>query len=349
MIAIVVLVFIAIAALGITYKIQTSAMDSSDHEIIEVEIPEGSSSKKIGGILEEKKLIRSSTFFTIYVKLFKVEGLQSGNHKLSRDMNYEKLIEELKVKDTTSSKGEITIKFGEGHNIRQLAKTIEENTNNKYEDVMALVNDPKYIDELIEKYWFIDESIKNDNLYYKLEGYLFPDTYKYASKDVTVKEIFTKMLNQMDTVLSKYKDSMTKNNLSVHFVLTLASLIEKEGKTRDFKDISSVFYNRIDKNMNFESCASAIYGAKKEFSDIANRVITDEVKKANNAYNTYFVQVPVGPICLPSEKAIEAAINPSESEYLFFLSDNQGVTYFFKTYSEHQQKQRELINAGKWN
>jgi UPF0755 protein len=71
--------------------------------------------------------------------------------------------------------------------------------------------------------------------------------------------------------------------------------------------------------------------------------------KQENAYNTYFVQVPVGPICLPSEKAIEAAVNPNKTDYLFFLSDNQGVTYFFKTYQEHQQKQKELINSGKWN
>lgn len=348
MIAIVVLVFISIMSVGIVYKIHTSAVDSSDHTKIEIVIPNNTSTKKIGEILEENKLIRSSTFFNIYVKLFKVEGLQSGRHELSRDMNLEEILEELKKVDKTNE-NEITIRFDEGSNIRQLAHKIEDNTNNKYDDVIALSNDDKYIDELIQKYWFIDESLKNNNLYYKLEGYLYPDTYRFSSKDVSIKEIFGKMLDQTDKILSKYKDDITKNQLSVHYVLTLASLIEKEGKTRDFKDISSVFYNRIDNNMKFESCASAIYGAKKEFSDITNRVITNDVMKQENAYNTYFVQVPVGPICLPSEKAIEAAINPNKTEYLFFLSDNQGVTYFFKTYSEHQQKQKELINAGKWN
>ena len=143
---------------------------------------------------------------------------------------------------------------------------------------------------------------------------------------------------------------MTEKKLSVHFVLTMASIIEKEGKTKDFKDISSVFYNRIDNNMKFESCATAIYGIKKEFSDYTgNRTITYVEMHDNNPYNTYEVQVPVGPIGNAGETAIEAAINPSESEYLYFLSDKEGKTYFFKTYSEHQKKQSELEKAGKWN
>ena len=349
MIAIVSLVFISIVALGITYKVNISPVDSSDSTKIEVVIPSNTSTKEIGKILKENDLIRSSTFFNIYVKLFKVEGLQSGSHSLSKDMNLEEILEELKKKDTSSSDSEIKIKFTEGINIRQLANKIAETTNNSYDDVMKLVNDEEYIDELIKKYWFITEDIKNDELYYKLEGYLFPDTYFYKSKDVSVKVIFAKMLTRTDEILSKYKDDITEKNLSVHYILTLASIIEKEGKTRDFKDISSVFYNRIDSNMKFESCATAIYGAKKEFSDIQNRVITDEVMKVENAYNTYYVQIPVGPICLPGEEAIEAAINPSDTKYLFFLSDNRGITYFFNTYSEHQQKQRELVQAGKWN
>lgn len=348
MIVLVVLVFIAVVAIGISYRINMKAVDSNDHTLIEVVIPEKSTVKDIGKILKEKDLIRSSTFFNIYVKLFKVGTMKATTYHLSRDMDFKTIIDTL-VEGNSYNGDQISIKFTEGINIRQLANTIDKSTNNSYDDVMNLVNDDNYIDELIEKYWFITSDIKNNDLYYKLEGYLFPDTYFFANEEVSVKEIFAKMLNQTDKILSKYKDEIEKNNLSVHYVLTLASLIEKEGKTRDFKNISSVFYNRIDKNMKFESCASAIYGTKKEFSEISNRVITNEVMKVQNAYNTYFVQVPVGPICLPSENAIEAAINPSKTDYLYFLSDNQGKTYFFKTYSEHQQKQRELVQAGKWN
>ncbi len=336
--------------MGIVFKIHTSAIDSSDHTIIEVEIPEKTPASKVGKILEEKKLIRSSTFFSIYVKLFKVDGLQSGKHELSRDMNLETIIEKLKEKDTSGGKDEISITFKEGISMRKLAETIEANTNNKQQDVFDLANDEKFIDELIEKYWFVTDDIKQSGLYYKLEGYLYPDTYRFVNKDVSVKDIFLKMLDQMDKKLSKYKETIEKKKLSPHFILTMASLLEKEGKKQDFGNIASVFYNRIAKNMKLESCASAIYGVKKEFSDYTgNRVITNDVMQNDNLYNTYIVQVPIGPIGIPGEDSIEAAVNPSKSDYLYFLSDNQGVTYFFKTYEEHNAKKNELIKVGKWN
>lgn len=350
MIAIVCLVLVAIIAIGITYKVNLRAVDKSDKTIIEVEIPNNTSTKEIGKILKEKDLIRSSTFFNIYVRLFNVKGLQSGTHKLSRSMNFETIIEKLKEKDTTTpSDKEITITFKEGLSMRQIANEIDKKTNNTKEDVINLSNDEEYIDEIIDKYWFVTEDIKNDNLYYKLEGYLYPDTYRFASEDVSVKEIFNKMLNQMDKKLSQYKDIIEEKKLSVHFVLTMASIIEKEGKIRDFKNISSVFYNRIDKNMKFESCATSIYGIKKEFSDYTgNRAITNVEMQDNNLYNTYMVQVPVGPIGNPGEDALDAAINPNKTSYLYFLSDNQGNTYFFDTYLEHQNKQKELEKVGKW-
>ncbi len=344
------IVFLTIVILGIVYKVNLSAIDSSDHTEIEVEIPAKTSAKKIGEILEEKDLIRSSTFFNIYVKLFNVEGFQSGKHVLSRDMNLETIIEKLKEKDTKTPNGnEVKITFKEGLNMREIATVIENNTNNSYDDVIELANNSDFIDELIEKYWFISEDIKNDNLYYKLEGYLFPDTYMFANKDVSVKDIFTKMLNQTDKILSQHKKEMEEKQLTPHFVLTMASILEKEGKTRDFADMSAVFFNRIAQNMKFESCATAIYGVKKEFNSIENRVITNDIMQNDNMYNTYKVQVPVGPIGNPGEAAIIAVINPSAADYVYFLSDNQGKTYFFKTYAEQTSKKNELIKAGKWN
>lgn len=348
MIGLVILVFVTIVSLGIVYKVNISPVDSSDKTEIEVIIPEGATIKQIGEILEEKDLIRSSNFFGIYCKLFGVGNLKATKYRLNKSMDLQEIIEKLE-KGNSFNEEQISIKFEEGINIRRLATIISENTNNKYDDVIKLANDKDYIKELEEKYWFISDDINNDDLYFKLEGYLFPDTYFFASKDVTVKEIFGKMLDQTDKVLSKYRNVMQEKKLSAHFVLTLASIIEKEGKTKDFKDVSSVFYNRIEKNMKFESCASAIYGKKLEFDQINNRVIDDTIKKDNNLYNTYIVQVPIGPICLPSEKAIEAAINPNKTDFLFFLSDNTGKTYFFETYQLQQKKKNELINAGKWN
>lgn len=349
MIGLVCLFLVVIIVLFVMYKKNLSPVDKDDTTLITVVIPEKSTAKDIGKILEEKELIRSSTFFNIYVKLFKPGDMKASTYELSKSMSFEDIIDAL-VKGNSYNKEQISITFKEGYNIRQIASEIEKKTSNKYDDVIALSTDKEFIDEVVEKYWFITDDIKNENLYYNLEGYLFPDTYFFNNKDVSIKEIFTKMLNEMDKKLTPYKDILQEKNLSVHFILTLASLVEKEGKSIDFKDISSVFYNRIDKNMKFESCASAIYGIKKEFSDYTgNRAITDVEMKDNNPYNTYLVQVPVGPICNPSIEAIDAAINKEETNNLFFLSDVTGKTYFFESYNEQQSKKQELIKTGKWN
>ena len=343
------LILVAIISIGIVYKINLSPVDSSDKTIISVIIPENTNAKEIGKILEEKELIRSSTFFNIYVKIFHVNGFKAGEHPLSKSMSFKEILGELK-QNNSYNPDQISITFKEGYNMRQIATTIEKATNNKFDDVIDLANDKDFIDEMIKKYWFIDESIKNDKTYYMLEGYLFPDTYFFKNENVSVREIFIKMLDQMDKVLSEHKEEITKKNLKVRDVLIMASILEKEGKTNDFADIAAVFYNRIDKGMLFQSCATAIYGVKKEFDSLENRRITNDIMQNDNPYNTYLVSgMPAGAICNPGKDAIEAAINPSNAEYLYFLSDNQGKTYFFKTYQEHQQKQNQLAQAGKWN
>ena len=342
------LVLVTIIVLGIVYKINISPVDKSDDTLIEVVIPEGSSAKNIGKILEENDLIRSSTFFNIYVKLFHAGPFKASKYKLSKSMDLKEIIEILE-KGNSYNEEQISIMFKPGINILDVATIIENNTNNSYDDVLELVNDEKYLDELIEKYWFITDDIKNSDIYYKLEGYLAPDTYFYANKDVTVKEIFAKMLGQTDKILTKYKELIEEKEVSVHELLTMASILEKEGKTRDFKNIASVFYNRIKIAMPLQSCATAIYGAREKFDD-SNRVITNELMQAVNPYNTYVVaHLPVGPISLVSEEAIEASLNPNETEYYYFLSDNEGKTYFFKTDREHANKKNELISVGKWN
>lgn len=322
----------------------TPVSDSSD--IIEIEIPKNTTTRGIASILKENKLIRDERIFLIYTKIMNISGMKAGYYDIPANTGVKDIVSLLQ-EGSTKNPNEIQITFKEGINIRKVATVISSNTNNSYDSVMNLLKDESYLDELINDYWFISEDIKNNRLYYSLEGYLFPDTYRFNNKDVTVKEIFKKMLDKMDDILSKYKDQIIGQNKTVHQVLTLASVIEKEGKTKDFGNISSVFHNRLEKNMKLESCATGYYGKKLEFNQLG--IATSEVINAKNDYNTYYVSgLPVGPISLPSSDAINASINPNDTENLFFLSDNQGVTYFFKTYPEHQNKQSELIAAGKW-
>ena len=176
---------------------------------------------------------------------------------------------------------------------------------------------------------------------------MFPNTYRFKSKSVTVEEIFNKLLSQMETELKWYREDIENSKYSFHEILTLASVIEKEGKVDDFKNISSVFHNRLNKGMKLESCATTYYGMGLDFNSVG--IANSEMIANNNPYNTYKIaKLPIGPISSVSKKALQAAIEPNNNKYLYFLSDKDGKTYFFNTYKEHQKKQQELIKAGKW-
>ena len=360
MIGLVCLMFITIIVLFIAYNRNLKAVDSSDTSIITVEIPKGSSSKDIGKILKEKDLIRSSTFFNIYVKLFKPGEMKAGRHELSRSMTFKEILEELQ-KTPTYNPDEIEIKFKEGITMRKVAEVIAAATNNSYESVIEKANDTEYIDKLIAKYWFITDAVKNDELKYKLEGYLFPDTYRFMNKDVTVEEIFNKMLDEMGKVLEPYKEDIEKSGYTVHQILTLASVIEKEATNNDTyrENISRVFYNRLKSNMSLGSDVTTYYAleidnAKKYVEEVCGgRNCIDY--NVQSPYNTRLGdgsmngKLPVGPIATFSKGSLKASIYPSNVNYVYFVSNIEtGEMFFYENYNDFLKKKNELqaVNGG---
>jgi len=347
------ILFFLIAALIIVvcslYNYNLKPVDKNDNTKIEVVIPSGSSVKNIGEILEKKELIRSSDFFYIYCKLFEVNDMKATTYVLSKDMDFEEIINMIR-EGNNYNPDEITITFQEGIHMRKVAKIIEENTNNKYEDVFTLLNDKEYIDSLIKEYWFITDDIKNPNIYYSLEGYLYPNTYKFKNKNVTVKEIFKVMLDETNKVLNKYRSVINGSDYTLHELLTLGSIVELEGvNTNDRNGIASVFYNRLENNWSLGSDVTTYYAARVEMNERDLRV--DELN-AVNAYNTRSQsmagKLPVSPISNVSEASIKAVLYPVESDYYYFVADKYGNVYFTKTMAEHEAKIKQLKNEGAW-
>jgi UPF0755 protein len=349
--AIIMFICVGISAisLSLVYKVNTDPVNEKSTDKIETVIPANSTVREVANVLKEKKLIRNADFFVFYLKMFPLKDgktLKAGTYYLSQSMDIDELIDTI-CKGNNTNEDQIIVRFNEGIGITKLAKIIAEKTDNTEEDVYKIISDQDYLDELINKYWFLDKSIKEEKTYYSLEGYLFPDTYYFSGKSAPVKEIIEKMLKREDEVLSEYKDDIAKSKYSVRDIIIMASIVEKEGKTKDFDKIASVFYNRLSSPMRLESCATLYYGSKKEFSDVG--IATSEMMQNDNPYNTYMYDgLPVGPISLPSKEAIKAAVKPDDTGYLYFLSDNEGNTYFFETLGEHQAKKRELEAAGKW-
>ena len=330
------------------YKLNLRAVSSSSIEI-EFVVPESSTYYGIIPKLKSEGLIRNELCFKIYLKLNSHNELQAGTYKLNKNMSVKKIVDTFN-KGNNYNPNEISITFKEGKNMRYIAKTISENTNNSEEDVFNLLNDKDYLNELISTYWFLDNSILNNDIYYSLEGYLYPETYRFTNKDVTVKEIFKTMLDEMEKKLLPYKSDIESSKYSVHEILTLASIVELEGKkVEDRKDVAGVFYNRLNSKMNLGSDVTTYYAAKVDMSE--RDLYKTEVDSVN-AYNTRSAtmagKLPVGPICNPSIESIEATIKPAKNDYYYFVADKNGKTYFTKTYSEHLAKVNELKQAGLW-
>ena len=136
-------------------------------------------------------------------------------------MSLKEIIHELEVGNSYNP-DEIKIIFKEGLNVRKIAKLVDENTNNSYDDFMNLMNDWEYINKKIDEYWFLTDSIKNSKIYYPLEGYLFPNTYAFLNKDVSCEEIVDTMLKEMGKQLDKYRDKIENSDYSIHEIMTLA-------------------------------------------------------------------------------------------------------------------------------
>ena len=172
-------IFISIIMIiGIVFCfVNTMPISNKDSKVI-LKIKEGSTIRDVSDILKEKKLIRNRLFMLAYIKINNINGLKAGNYSLNKNMSLKQILSILK--DGSNIKEEtITITFNEGKTMRGMAKIIEKNTLNTYDDVFNTLSDKEYIQSLINKYWFLDETILNENIYYPLEGYLSPNTYEF--------------------------------------------------------------------------------------------------------------------------------------------------------------------------
>ena len=289
-VAIVVLIFSIVVFFGTLFNYGLSKV-SDDNTMKRIVIEKGSIDK-IANTLYDHHLIKSKFVFKMYVRIRNKNNLMAATYKLSEDMGVRKIVDILSSGKKTSD--DVRITFKEGLNIRKITKIIVDKTNNTEDDVYNLLKDSNYLDELISKYWFLTDEIKNSDIYYSLEGYLYPNTYDFASKDSSVEEIFEQMLDETNRQLSKYKDKIESSKYSIHEIIAFASIVELEGTTlEERKKIARVFINRLNSNMNIGSDVTTYYGARIDMGE--RDLFSEEVVECNN-YNTRcatFKKVPM--------------------------------------------------------
>lgn len=317
-------------------------------ERVVINIVEGETYSTIGNKLKSNGLIKSTLAYKIYIKIKKPNSLEYGDYILNKSNNLEEIIE-IMEKGSVNLQETKTITFVEGKNMRYVISKITSEFSITEEEILNKLSDSEYLDSLIEKYWFLTDSIKNKDLYYSLEGYLYPDTYVFY-EDSSLEDIFKKMLDNMESKLEPYKEEVENNKYTIHQMITLASIIELEASSADDrKGVAGVFYNRLNNGWSLGSDVTTYYAER--IDNWSRDLKKSELSKCNQ-YNTRSScmagKLPVGPICNAGIKSIEATIEPTSHNYYYFVADKNGKTYFSKTDSEHNSTVNRLKREGLW-
>ena len=336
------------------------AKDVKSTKFISVEIPENSGNSYIGQLLESAGVIKSGKVFNYYTKFKNISNLKSGYYNLQASMTMDEIIEALQKKGSDKpqepSLGTVLVK--EGYTIEQIAKAVEVNssakkgkhssTGFKAKDFLKLMKDDVFLTKMKAKYPTLLANLPNStDAKYVLEGYLFPATYNIHD-DTTVESLAEEMLSTMDTYLSPYYATISSSDHNVNEILTLASLVEKEGATDDDrKNIASVFYNRLDSDIALQSNIAVLYALGKLGQETTLKEDATIDTNIDSLYNDYVHKgLMPGPVDSPSLSAIEAVINPSSTKYMYFVADvSTGNVYFAESYEEHQHNVETYINS----
>ncbi|WP_336637670.1 endolytic transglycosylase MltG [Lysinibacillus fusiformis] len=344
-VAIVAIVFVLVIGIvglfGYNYvKGALKPLDPGATKAIAVEVPIGSSLSSISTLLEKKGVIKDARVFKYYAKFKNESQFQAGNYDLTQAMTFDELIESLKT-GKVYRKPVFTMTIPEGLTIEQIGKVIEKKTPYTQKEFMDLVTSDTFVQQMMANYpELVTDAVLADNIRYDLEGYLYPATYSYYEEKPTLEAIVEEMIGAMNNVVKNYSDVLVEKQMSVHQLLTFASLLEEEATAQtDRETIASVFYNRIDEGMPLQTDPTVLYA----LGDHKDRVLYEDLE-VDNAYNTYKNKgLPPGPIAGAGKTSIEATLNPSQTDYFYFLADKEGVNHFSKTYDEHLQKVEKYL------
>ena len=268
----------------------------------------------------------------IYLRLNPSTVLKAGKYNLNENMTAQDVFSYLA--SGKAENNDVSITFIEGERLLKYAEQISSGFGYSTDDIIQKINNRDYLNELIDKYWFLTDVILDSKIYYSLEGYLYPDTYSFG-KDATIEEIIETMLDNTEKKLEPIRSEIESSEYSVHEILSMASIVEKEALTKEDREkVSQVIYKRLSLGMSLGMDVTTYYALqielyvdddKLDYSYVSPYNTRDDVNMAG--------KLPIGPICSPSLESIEAVLNPSQTNYLYFYANVlTGEVYFAENY-----------------
>ena len=355
------LIFLGLISAGAYFGYQyvqssLQPVDASSKQYVTVQIPEGANVQTIGSTLEKSGLIKHGVIFAFYAKYKNYSDLKSGYYNLQKSMSTEDIIHELQKGGTAEAQEPAlaNLTIPEGYTIDQIAQAVGQLQGDFKEPLtadafLAKVQDENFISQEVAKYPSLLESLptKESGVRYRLEGFLFPATYS-IKESTTIESLIDEMLAAMDKTLAPHYSTIKSKNLTVNELLTIASLVEKEGaKTEDRKLIAGVFYNRLNLGMPLQSNIAILYAQGKLGQKISLADDAGIDTSINSPYNVYTnLGLMPGPVDSPSLDAIESSINQTKSENLYFVADvTDGKVYYASNKEEHDRNVAEHVNS----
>ncbi len=326
-------IFSAILFVGYLYWTFIFSTASNLKRDVVYEVTPQKSFMTIAGELESQELIKNAQFFNVYARL---TGLRSkikvGEYALNTEMRPSEILNVL-----VSGKSMFRpFTIPEGYNLFEIADIVEKNKLGTKDEFLRLVFDKGFIKDLYDEKLLLSADIMS------LEGYLYPETYQ-VTKYMGLKDIIRAQVKQF----RRNFDDVVKSNkipyLNKEQILVLASIIEKEtGNAKERPLISSVFHNRIQKKMKLQTDPTTLYGKSLLSKKLENNITRKDLLASDNLYNTYVIAfLPPGPISNPGRDSLMAAIEPAQTPFLFFVSQNDGTTRFTESLSEHNKNVQE--------
>ncbi|MBC7690353.1 MAG: endolytic transglycosylase MltG [Methylotenera sp.] len=318
---------ISLVQVGRFVEFATSPIEPGNEETIVIDVQRGQSPQDISRKLEEQKIIRNAKWFVWLGKFERTwPKVKAGEYGVSTGMSPLKILEII----TSGISINRSFTIHEGDNIYEVADGLESEGYVQKDRFLTLCRDPKFISTL----GFHDAPPL------ALEGYLFPDTY-FLNKGISAEEIVKRMVKRFQLFWGENERKRALElGMTRHQLITLASMVEKEtGAPQERPMIASVFYNRLRKKMRLQSDPTTIYGMWDRYKGKIHK--TD--LSIENPYNTYTIPaLPIGPIGNPGKEALTAALHPATSNFLFFVSHNDGTHEFTENYGAHQDAVRKF-------
>ena len=333
---ILILILAVLVGFGGYYTIGLRPVDPTSEEEVVVEIPSGSGASAIVDILDDAGLVRNKFCAKINSRIGHYNNLQANTYVLSPSMSFQEIMKIINTGDFEYiSKESVEVK--DGARLQQVAEAMAEQLPYTADEILARWSDKEYLNELIDRYWFLTDEILDKDVMYPLEGYLYADTY-FVTSDAEDIDGFTEMcLDRMDSVLSEYRSDIEASGYSVHEILTLASIVNKEAMAEDQAGVAGVFMNRLDQGMSLGSDVTVCYIFQEDRVDLKVSQL-----ESTNPYNTRkFAGLPPGPICQMTSGAIEATLNYEKHDYLFFIADENGIVRYSTDEAGHESNIEE--------